>query len=1384
MPEILNSRYYPTLASIVDAEDIPDILGFVKDGVITVLGKIHYKDLQYSKSPKGDAAFYSLSVVTKKRLDFLIPGTGIYFVLNPDLGSNPDFKVSVFPITLNYEWKILAYIRGVNLADFTESPQEIFELAMQVLNISQEQVMAQFINVFTEPVDGDTTPLQQYVNDVNAEMGTSIAAPTDDTTLREVNETIYSDTDDLSSFAGFKTYINVEGDLDETKIRLRKFFRSLLPNDIEEYIKDLLLPKIRTTLTLGGGLEFPRNILKPVYEADGSNPFDEADIGDASRAFTVIPGDEDENPKVMLGFGEVEFYADTDRGFGYNLDLALTSNVPAQIGNTDLILSVSGLKVDLREDTNIPEADADGRSNLFKGVFVETALVAFPNIFNPDAGNTATIIARNLLIGSEGGLSGTIGIETAGDNVQYLNFVPTVERDADDNVIGFSGFSFNAATKEMSINGNKKSFDDIGELDDVLIEDFKVHIPASGVKLVDAENQHFDIAADGTITAIDPPAIGLLQFTLFDNVVTINDFYLTFSKNKVVSSSVTGTIFMPGPDITLDMEIDFENGFRIHFSAEGGLDVISNSLFTLTLEELELGRMDEKFFLGVVGSLKNELEIPFVNKFVPNQIDFNPIKWVESEGIDYNLLLNWKNGLSLGVSNESGSPQIETTRFRIPFNEQKEGGLFKIDAIDLTLRPIDGGIGTDIALRGATINFKDVFILTIDGLGAKVSITEDESGNVSPFNVGFDLIPPKGIGIAIDAKAIKGGGYLYLDFEEGRYVGVGQLNIKDKVSLTVIGIITTKLPSGEKKTSVLLMVSAEFSPIQLSFGFTLNGVGGLVGINRGMNLQALRDGVKTKAIDNILFPDDPVGNISEIITDLEAVFPIQEGRYVFGVMGLIGWGTPTLIDIELGLMLEVPSPIRLAILGVIKSKLPTDENDLLKLQVNFVGTVDFEKKLITFDASIYESSFVKFSLAGDMAFRLKWGDDSNFLLSVGGFHPAYTPPPLSLPDMQRLTINLLGEDNPRLTLSTYFAITSNTVQIGAGIDFYYQVTKNIQVVGGLGFDVLIQFSPFYLRAELYAMLSVTRNGNALMAVSLYGMLEGPSPWHAVGKAEFTVAKLKLKANFDKTFGEPDEETLPDVDVMPLLIDEANKNTNWRSEFPQSSNLSVTLRKEIANPEELILNHPNTSPQFDQKLVPLNTPINKFGKKVPSGYKQFSINLIDDGGSVPTTKIKELFPPAEYIALSDSEKLARKSFEKMDSGIKVSGLDAYKSAAVLSRPVNYEHVVYDSIEDEGSDVVLDSIGSAAFSAWVNNGAASKSDYGTRKKPASNFAPAKAQVSEESFAIANLDDLTVAMDIDEPLVFGSEAEARFALEDLIMNNPALEDKVDVVLEHELV
>jgi hypothetical protein len=399
----ITRRYYPTLASIVSEDDFPEILGFIKDGILTLLDKIHYKDLQYNKSSKGDAAFYSLSIVSPNRIDIEIPGTGMFLVLNPDL-TGGDSNISAFPITIDYEWVILAYLRDFDLNNFSFTPQEFFEIALRVLNISEEQAIANFINTFTEPVDASTTSLEQFVNDINEfNDGVNLLTPTQETKLVDVVTEIYEQTNKYATLIGFATYI-LKNDLQETKEKLKEFFRSLLPDDIEEYIRDILLPKMRATLTLTAGIEFPRSILKPVY--DETHP---------DSPYEVIPEIDDQgNPKVILTFGEALFYADTEKGFGYNMELVFNTTVPAQIGNTGLIVDIENLKIDLSREENITEADLDNRPPDFMGAYMDYAAIILPKRwFNNVDETTLKLAGRNLLVGT-GGISGTIALEAVG----------------------------------------------------------------------------------------------------------------------------------------------------------------------------------------------------------------------------------------------------------------------------------------------------------------------------------------------------------------------------------------------------------------------------------------------------------------------------------------------------------------------------------------------------------------------------------------------------------------------------------------------------------------------------------------------------------------------------------------------------------------------------------------------------------------------------------------------------------------------------------------------------------------------------------------------------------------------------------------------------------
>jgi hypothetical protein len=743
----------------------------------------------------------------------------------------------------------------------------------------------------------------------------------------------------------------------------------------------------------------------------------------------------------------------------------------------------------------------------------------------------------------------------------------------------------------------------------------------------------------------------------------------------------------------------------------------------------------------------------------------------------------------LGVSSEEGVYFHGSAGFEIQLPFHIEIGPLEIKNITLAVKfggpeiPIE--IGADIKLELGP------FTAVVENMGLKtlLSFPDDKKGNLGPMNMDIKFKPPAGIGMSVDAETFKGGGFISFDFENERYVGVLELTVKDTISIKIIGILTTKLPGNDDGYSLLLLITAEFSPIQLSFGFTLNGVGGIIALHRTMDLQVLRDGVKTNSLDNILFPDDPVGNISEIITDLEAAFPIAEGRYAFGPMGIIGWGSPSLITLEIGLMIEVPAPVRLAILGIIKAILPDEDNALLKLQINFIGTIDFEAKFITFDASLFDSRLLTFTLAGDIAFRLKYGDEPNFLFSIGGFHPSYTPPPLALPALQRLTINLLGGDNPRLTLTTYFAITSNTIQFGAGVDFYLKITNKAKVLGNFGFDVLIQFSPFYFIAEIYASFGVYWKDDPIFSINLGGLLEGPKPWHVKGYAEFKILGIKFKAQFDKTFGDTGTEALPDVEVLPLLVEQINDPINWIGELPAGSNLLVNIREADSNSQELVA-HPNGVMAFSQKTVPLDMTINKFGNMRPADYQNFSLDIADGGGTnFAETTVKEFFAPAEFIALTNSQKLARKSFERFNSGVSIKGTEDIASSQFMERKLEYEAIIFDDIEKPpvtATEYMPEK--AEAFRAWTRGTAAGRSSLSRSKKPISALAPTKVGAKQEEFIIANVEDLErhPGMNADmvayEDLVF-NQTEALVLMNELIEKDPSLQDTLQVVPAFEL-
>ena len=857
-------------------------------------------------------------------------------------------------------------------------------------------------------------------------------------------------------------------------------------------------------------------------------------------------------------------------------------------------------------------------------------------------------------------------------------------------------------------------------------------------------------------------------------------FYFNFISTVVLNGESTINVKPP-----LDISLSNTNGqisgdlkmfLELHENSSP-LNIISfsNDIFNLKVKNVFFGidlsskYNDELGFSVVVPTFFLNLR-DLEYKVYSNKGDNIISKIIPESGLEglFDLDIEWLDRLGLKVKGNVG--------FEINLIDHRKIGVIEISALILSIGIKNGDFDIGCSLNvGAELGPIKLLIEKI-GIKSNIFLSDDLNKDLGFISTSLKFKPPSGISINIDTDAIKGGGYLYINTEEGRYAGVAGLSIKDKIKLSAFGLINTKFPDGRKGYSFLIFVSAEFSAIQLGFGFTLNGVGGLVGIHRSVNIDRLREGVKTKSYDRLLFPQNPVENALEIIADLEAIFPMSEDRYVFGIMGKIGWGSPTLITIDLGLIIEVPNPVKLAILGVVKAILPSEENAILKLQVNFLGVIDFGKKQLSFDATIYDSRLLTFSLAGDMALRLSWGENPNFLMSVGGFHPSYQPPP-QLVSMSRLTLNLLGGDNPRLTLSCYFAVTSNTVQFGAKVDLFVKVVSKLTAEGYLGFDALFKFNPFYMKILAAAYLAIKWKGKEKFSILLSASLEGPTPWTVDGQAEVKVLCFKYTVNLKKTWGTNSTTTLPSITVKEKLMAALADYRNWSGPI-QSGRYPLVILKEYD--EDTFILSPESIIQVTQKVLPLNVGIELFGTQDVTDGGIFKIDVVSIGGENLTyTYIKEDFAPAQFRKMTEQQKLSSPSFQKYDAGIGLSEMEKLSGGKIMNKDVEYEVIIM-----EPSNPISTSKGKifeemVAFNALLKSGPASQSPL-SQTKNETPLGSDKIKTKSEYYGV--VDKSTMLLHVGSNIKPSYE-EALDMMHQLTSSNVSLKSKLRVVPEFEI-
>lgn len=630
----------------------------------------------------------------------------------------------------------------------------------------------------------------------------------------------------------------------------------------------------------------------------------------------------------------------------------------------------------------------------------------------------------------------------------------------------------------------------------------------------------------------------------------------------------------------------------------------------------------------------------------------------------------------------------------------------QIPFLTFELKKADGLNQIEVELSGSFQVQIGPFQGSIDRLGTKLKLHNLLNG-VAGANWG--LKPPSGAGLAIDAGVLKGGGFLLFDPDRGEYGGILDIKLM-QIGVKAIGLLGTKNPQG---WSLLLIVAANLPPIQLGFGFTLTGLGGLIGVQHTIAIDALSSGLASGSLDSFLFPQNPVANAPQIFNQLRVIFPFKAGGFIIGPMLELGWGTPSLVTARVGLLIE---PSQIVFVGQVIVQLPplVDKSlAILRLQVDFAGGVVFDPLQIWFDGVLRDSRVLFISLHGQFAFRAIFGDRPSFLISAGGFHPRFTDIPPGIPaPFQRVgcefSIGIVG-----LSFDGYFAVTSATVQGGAALRVWGDVGI-ASFEGGFEFNAIVYLVPkFRFETDIHVYAGVEVFGIDFASVDIYGLLAGPGRWHIIGRAEIHTPWPLPDFSFhvDEEWGDDRETIVRKITLVDALRPELENPVNWSAQLAQAGDAFASFAKlppPGANQSPPLIAHPNAVLQFVQKRLPLAKKLDKLGSDSIEGEREIAIDKLLFGAveKAPDKTLTDNFPAAQFLKLKEDDLLGKPSFDRFTSGFE-SGQRDYRFGAAVSEVFDFEEANL-SIDKSGSLLALPGLKLSRHRDWaLGLGAAGRS-----------------------------------------------------------------------------
>lgn len=377
-------------------------------------------------------------------------------------------------------------------------------------------------------------------------------------------------------------------------------------------------------------------------------------------------------------------------------------------------------------------------------------------------------------------------------------------------------------------------------------------------------------------------------------------------------------------------------------------------------------------------------------------------------------------------------------------------GPIYIDQVGVELSSTEAGLLIDggVSIAGLTAQVDELTI------GVPFAHIKD------PSQWSLDL---KGLALGFTGPEITiAGGLVKFDGPPIEYDGMLLIKI-GPIGAIAIGAYAV-VPGPDGYTSIA-MLGGVFIPIGLPPIINLTGIALGMGYNRKLivpeDINLIPAFPLVQALDK---PEALANNPMKALVAFRQASPASRGSFWFaaGVRGT----SFEVVNVTAILYVALDSGLEVGLLGVARMALPSDDTALVSIELALKVRFSTAEGLFSVQAQLTDNSWIlshDCQLTGGFAYFV-WFKESQFLLTMGGYHPSFQPRP-EYPVVPRLgyhwdlfgVIHIKGE--------SYFALTNTCIMAGVRMETSYGPDW-LQLWYTAYADFLISWDPFHYEGDV------------------------------------------------------------------------------------------------------------------------------------------------------------------------------------------------------------------------------------------------------------------------------------------------------------------------------